>query len=131
MNKDLLLRSVFNVMTRQKRSLTIGGAIFAIVLSCFTGSVFAQTADQSSEQESPSAETATPITPLDWAGFDTFDTGYEFSVAIHPSGLIIEVHSSGQGTFTYTGLYYRIGKLDPSKKSVSWGDSHRWVSSAG
>jgi hypothetical protein len=37
MNKDLVLRSVFNVMTRQKRSLTIGGAIFAIVLSCFTG----------------------------------------------------------------------------------------------
>jgi hypothetical protein len=131
MNKDLLLRSVFNVMKRQKRSLTIGGAIFAIVLSCFTGSLSAQSTDQSSDQESPPAETATPIIPIDWADFDTFDTGYESSVAIHPSGLIIEVHSSGQGTFTYTGLYYRIGKLDPSKKSVSWGPSRRWVSSYG
>jgi hypothetical protein len=58
MNKDLVLRSVFNVMTRQKRSLTIGGAIFAIVLFCFTGSLFAQSTDQSSDQETQSAESA-------------------------------------------------------------------------
>src|SRR5579863_2411369 len=104
MNKNLLLTLVLNVMTRQKRSLTIGGAIFAIVLSCFTGRVFAQSTDQSSDQESPSAETATPIIPIDWADFDTFDTGYESSVAIHPSGLIVEVHNSARSIITYTGL---------------------------
>ena len=108
-------------MTLHHRSLTIGGAIFAIILSCFTGNVFAQSADQSADQESPSAETATPIIPINWADFSTFDTGYESSVAIHPSGLIVEVHSSGQTIFTYTGLYYRIGKLDPAKETVSWG----------
>src|ERR1700761_1264808 len=102
-------------MTLRNSSSTIAGAIFALVLSCFTGSLFAQSTDQSSDQESPSAETATPITPIDWASFNTFDTGYESSVAIHPSGLIVEVHSSGQTIFTYTGLYYRIGKLDAAK----------------
>jgi hypothetical protein len=127
MNKDLLLRSVFNVMTRQKRSLTIGGAIFAIVLSCFTGSLFAQSTDQSSDQDPQSAESAAPKTLIDWADFDSFDTGYESSVAMHPSGLIVEVHSSSQSSFAYTGLYYRIGKLDSTKETVKWGPSRRWV----
>ena len=135
MNKDLLLRSVFNAMTRQKRSLTIGGAIFAIVLFCFTGSLFAQSVaqslaqslDQSSDQETQSAESAAPKTLIDWADFDTFDTGYESSVAMHPSGLIVEVHSSGQTFLTYNGLFYRIGKLDPTKGTVAWGPSRRWV----
>ena len=131
MNKDLVLRSVFNVMTRQKRSLTIGGAVFAIVLFCFTGSLFAQSVaqslDQSSDQETQSAESAAPKTLIDWADFDTFDTGYESSVAMHPSGLIVEVHSSGQTFLTYNGLFYRIGKLDPTKGTVAWGPSRRWV----
>ena len=131
MNKDLVLRSVFNVMTRQKRSLTIGGAVFAIVLFCFTGSLFAQSVaqslDQSSDQETQSAESAAPKTLIDWADFDTFDTGYESSVAIHPSGLLVEVHSSGQTFLTYNGLFYRIGKLDPTQGTVAWGPSHRWV----
>ena len=131
MNKDLVLRSVFNVMTRQKRSLTIGGAVFAIVLFCFTGSLFAQSLaqslDQSSDQETQSAGSAAPKTLIDWADFDTFDTGYESSVAMHPSGLIVEVHSSGQTFLTYNGLFYRIGKLDPTKGTVAWGPSRRWV----
>jgi hypothetical protein len=127
MNKDLVLKFAFNVMTRHKRSLTIGGAIFAIVLFCFTGSLFAQSLDQSSDQETQSAESAAPKTLIDWADFDTFDTGYESSVAMHPSGLIVEVHSSGQTFLTYNGLFYRIGKLDPTKGTVAWGPSRRWV----
>ena len=131
MNKDLVLKFAFNLMTRHKRSLTIGGAIFAIVLFCFTGSLFAQSVaqslDQSSDQETQSAESAAPKTLIDWADFDTFDTGYESSVAMHPSGLIVEVHSSGQTFLTYNGLFYRIGKLDPTKGTVAWGPSRRWV----
>jgi hypothetical protein len=94
-------------MTRHNRSLTMRGAIFAIVLSCFTGSLFAQSTDQSSDQETQATDNATPRTTINWADFDTFDTGYESSVAIHPSGLIVEAHSSAQTIFTYTGLYYR------------------------
>src|ERR1700733_4445738 len=127
MNKDLVLKFAFNLMTRHKRSLTIGGAIFAIVLFCFTGSLFAQSTDQSSDQETQSAESAAPKTLIDWADFDTFDTGYESSVAIHPSGLVVEVHSSGQTFLTYNGLFYCIGKLDPTKGTVAWGPSRRWV----
>jgi hypothetical protein len=120
----------FNVMTRCKRSLTIGGAIFAIVLACFTGSLLAQSpapADQSSDQETQASGNGTPTIPINWADFDTFDTGYESSVAIHRSGLIVEVHSSGQTYLTYNGLFYRIGKLDPTQGTVTWGPSRRWV----
>src|SRR3981189_1987942 len=126
MNKYLVLRFVFNVVTRHKRSLTIGGAIFASVRSCFTGSLFAQSTDQSSDQDSQSAERVAPKTTIDWADFKSFDTGYESSVAIHPSGLIVEVHSSGQSYLTYNGLFYRIGKLDPTQGAVTWGPSRRW-----
>jgi hypothetical protein len=114
-------------MTRHYRSLNLGGAIFAIVLSCFTGSLSAQSTDQSSDQEIQATDNATRKTPINWADFDIFDTGYESSVAMHPSGLIVEVHSSAQTIFTYTGLYYRIGKLDSAKQTVSWGPSRRWV----
>jgi hypothetical protein len=118
-------------MTRHKRSVTIGAAIFAMVLSCFTGSSFAQSpdqfSDQSSDQETLATDNATRKTPIDWADFKSFDTGYESSIAIHPSGLIVEVHNSAQSILTYTGLYYRIGKLDPTKETVKWGPSHRWV----
>jgi hypothetical protein len=153
MNKDLVLRSVFNVMTRQKRSLTIGGAIFAIVLSCFTGSVFAQSTDQSSDQESPSAETATPIIPIDWAPASVyaqsetnasddqananltvldwtkpskFDTGQYSYVAIHSSGLIVEVHTTE--SITHNGLYYHIGQLNSDTGTITWGPSRLFLS---
>jgi hypothetical protein len=122
MNKDLVLRSVLNVMTRHKRSLTIGGAIFAIVLFCFTGSLFAQPTDQSSDQETQSAESAAPKTLIDWADFDTFDTGYESSVAIHPSGLVVEVHSSGQTFLTYNGLFYRTSENSTRRNKRFRGD---------
>jgi hypothetical protein len=127
MNKYLVLRFVSNVVIRHKRSLTIGGAIFAIVLSCLTGSLFAQSIDQSSDQASESAQSVAPKTLVDWTELKSFDTGYESSVAIHPSGLIVEVHSSGQSYLTYNGLFYRIGKLDPTQGTVTWGPSRRWV----
>src|ERR1700733_15466122 len=131
MNKDLVLKFAFNVMTRQTPVLALGGFLFAIALFCFTGSLFAQSVaqslDQSSDQETQSAESAAPKTLIDWADFDTFDTGYESSVAMHPSGLIVEVHSSGQTFLTYNGLFYCIGKLDPTKGTVAWGPSRRWA----
>jgi hypothetical protein len=46
---------------------------------------------------------------------------------MHASGLIVDVHSSGATRFTYTGLYYRLGKLDPVAGTVNWGPSRRWV----
>jgi hypothetical protein len=113
-------------MTRSKHNLILR-AIFALILCCCTASLFAQSTSSSSEDcvgedSSPAARTR-----IDWPDFKSFDTGYESSVAIHPSGLIIEVHSSGSSVITYTGLYYRIGKLDPETGTVTWGPSRRWV----
>jgi hypothetical protein len=118
-------------MTRFKQNLALR-AIFAIILSCVTVSLFAQSPAPSAEQDKAAIETESSRgfvqrTRIDWPEFQSFDDGYESSVAIHPSGLIVEVHSSGPTVLNYTGLYYRIGKLDPAK-GVTWGPSHRWVS---
>jgi hypothetical protein len=118
-------------MTRFQQNLALR-AIFAIILSCVTVSLFAQSPAPSAEQDKTAIETESSAgfarrTRIDWADFKHFDNGYESSVAIHPSGLMVEVHSSGQSIVTYTGLYYRIGKLDPVK-GVTWGPSRRWVS---
>jgi hypothetical protein len=71
MNKNLVLRFVSNVMTRHKRNLTIGGAIFAVGLSCFTGSSFAQSTDQPSDQETQATGNTTRKTTINSADFDT------------------------------------------------------------
>src|ERR1700761_1991085 len=118
-------------MTRSQQNFTIR-AIFAIVFSCVTVSVFAQSltpavAPENTATETESSRGFAQRTRIDWQDLQSFDNGYESSVAIHPSGLIVEVHSSGQTIVTYTGLYYRIGKLDPAK-GVTWGPSRRWVS---
>jgi hypothetical protein len=121
-------------MPRSKQNLATR-AIFAIILSCVTVSLFAQSSTTSEPQDNTTLETdscgggPTQSTRIDWPAFNKYDNGYESSVAIHPSGLIVEVHSSGQTIATYTGLYYRIGKLDAVKGAVSWGPSRRWVSS--
>jgi hypothetical protein len=125
-------------MTRSKQNFMLR-LLFAFILSCLTASLFAQSTslaaspsvDQPTAQANSGDDAETTGLPqrtrINWAEFDTSDKGYESSVAIHPSGLIIEVHSSGASRITYTGLFYRIGKLDPVKGKVTWGDSHRWV----
>src|ERR1700748_193368 len=121
-------------MTRHTQNLSLR-AVFAIVLFCLTAPLFAQSLNLPSDQpavqdnggDDPESAGLSQRTRINWADFDKFDKGYESSVAIHPSGLIIEVHSSGATRITYTGLYYRIGKLDPVKGAVTWGPSRRWV----
>jgi hypothetical protein len=71
MNKYLVLRFVSSVMTRRKCRLTIGGVIFAIGLSCFTGSSFAQSAGQPSDQEAQATDNTTRNTTINSANFDT------------------------------------------------------------
>ena len=69
MNKHLVFRFVSNAMTRYRYGITIGSAMAAIVLSCFTGSSFAQSVDQPSDQasaqgtENGSADNTDPPTP--------------------------------------------------------------------
>lgn len=90
-------------MTRSQQNFTLR-LLFAFILSCFTASLFAQSAnlslDQPAAQDSSGDDAETAGLPqrtrINWADFDTADN----AVAIHPSGLIIEVHSSGATRFT-------------------------------
>lgn len=101
--------------------------MLAVVTLCgFSGALLGQSSDF--DVASKDGVAAQAIDPAPWADFKIFDTGYDSSVAIHSSGLIVEVHASGLTYLTYTGLYYHVGKLDPTTGTVSWGPSHRFVS---
>ena len=56
---------------------------------------------------------------LQWSPPQSYDTGQDTAVAIHPSGLVLEFHR----THVYGGLtlWYRVGKADGS--TVTWGRS--------
>ena len=134
MNKYLEFGFVSNVMTRYKYGITIGSAMFAIVLSCFTGSSFAQSVDQPSDQvlaqgmEDGSADDTDPATlsaTMDWSNFASIGRGYRSSTAMHYSGLMVEVHDATNPYYLphSTGTWYHIGQLNASGTKVNWGPS--------
>src|ERR1700722_7359308 len=134
MNKYLEFRFVSNVMTRHKYGTTIGSAMVAIVLSCFTGSSFAQSIDQPSDQvpaqgmENGSADDTVPATlsaTMDWSNFASIGRGYRSSTAMHYSGLVVEVHDATNPYYLphSTGTWYHIGQLNASGPKGNWGPS--------
>ena len=134
MNKYLEFGFVSNVMTRHKYGTTIGSAMVAIVLSCFTGSSFAQSIDQPSDQvlaqgmENGSADDTVPATlsaTMDWSNFASIGRGYRSSTAMHYSGLMVEVHDATNPYYLphSTGTWYHIGQLNASGTKVNWGPS--------
>ena len=134
MNKYLEFRFVSNVMTRNKYGLTIGSAMVAIVLSCFTGSSFAQSVDQPSDQvlaqamDNGSADDTDPATlsaTMDWSNFASIGRGYRSSTAMHYSGLVVEVHDATNPYYLphSTGTWYHIGQVNASGTKVDWGPS--------
>jgi hypothetical protein len=121
-------------MTRHKYGTTIGSAMVAIVLSCFTGSSFAQSIDQPSDQvlaqgmENGSADDTVPATlsaTMDWSNFASIGRGYRSSTAMHYSGLMVEVHDATNPYYLphSTGTWYHIGQLNASGTKVNWGPS--------
>jgi hypothetical protein len=87
--------------------------IATIAVGCLSGNVFAQSNDAQPAASEAAAVSTQPThnsaqATINWSSVSSFDTGYESSVAIHPSGLIVEVHSSGY--WGYSGLWYHIGK---------------------
>ena len=119
MNRYLPRSFDSNILRRHKRRSIIGGALCAIVLSCFTGSVSAQSAEEDGVGDT---EAATLSTTMNWAGLASVDSGYRSSTAMHYSGMVVEVHDS-KGYAYSTGLYYHIGKLDASGTKVTWSPS--------
>ena len=134
MNKHLVFRFVSNATTRCNYGITIGSAMVAIVLSCFTGSSFAQSVDQPSDQasargtENGSADDTDPATlsaTMDWSNFASIGRGYRSSTAMHYSGLMVEVHDATNPYYLphSTGTWYHIGQLNASGTKVNWGPS--------
>jgi len=68
----------------------------------------------------------TTLTVLDWAKPSKFDTGQNSAIAIHSSGLIVEVHATE--SITHNGLYYHIGQLNSDTGTISWGPSRLFIS---
>jgi hypothetical protein len=108
-------------MARQKRGITIGGAIFAIGLSCFTGSSFAL-AQGMEDASADDTDAATLSATMNWSDFSFISYGHRSSTAMHTSGLIVEVHDS-TGQIYDTGAWYHIGKVNASGTKVTWGPS--------
>ncbi len=58
---------------------------------------------------------------LEWSAPQRYDKGVDTSLAVHPSGLILEAHQSH--SIGSSALWYHLGKLNG--ESVSWGPSQR------
>jgi hypothetical protein len=81
----------------------------------------------SAQTDPASADAADSVIPRGlnpWAPLQNLGGGFLPSVAIHPSGLIVEVNELGDNIHTYKGVVYRVGKLDAASGTVSWGQSH-------
>ena len=63
----------------------------------------------------------TPV--IDWGDSIRYDTGAQLAVAMDNEGNIVEVHCGEDGSDNH---FYLVGKLNASKKTISWGDSIRY-----
>ncbi len=112
-------------MKSQTRVVLLCAAIFATVLGLFTSNLCAQSLDSGS---SDSEATINPNLPaLDWTPIAKYDTGAYPALAMHATGLIVEVHTTE--SLSHNALYYHIGKLDRDKGTVTWGSSYLFISS--
>jgi hypothetical protein len=103
-------------------------AFLLMSLPIFAFCLHAQVASQQTvvQAENDSAAQSNPnLTTLDWTTPAKYGTGAEPALAMHPTGLIVEVHQSESST--NNSLWYHIGKLDRNTGKVSWGDSHTFI----
>lgn len=63
----------------------------------------------------------TPV--IEWGDSIRYDTGAQLAVAMDNDGNIVEVHCAEGGSENH---FYLVGKLNASKKTISWGDSIRY-----
>lgn len=72
-----------------------------------------------------SGSVAIAQSPLNWRTAQKFDNGVETTVAVTPSGLVVEFHKT-QNKYS-NDIYYRVGKVGQAfggEYFVSWGPSH-------
>ena len=63
-----------------------------------------------------------------WSGSMTYDSGATPCVAINNNGVVVEVHQSDGPS---TNLWYHVGAVNPSTKTVNWGPSNQYDSGFG
>jgi hypothetical protein len=111
-------------MKNQTRVVLLCAAILTTVLGLFTNNLCAQSLDSGS---SDSDATINPNLPtLNWTEIAKYDTGSYPALAMHATGLIVELHTTE--SLSHSGLYYHIGKLDRDKGTVTWGSSYLFIS---
>ena len=108
-------------MIRPRTKSILRGIVTVIaVLTFYTVPLLAQTPDSGSGAEDSSSTQEQTISTADiWAPLVNWDTGYDSSVALHSSGLFVEVHSSSDYVGSNKGLFYRLGQIDPSTGKVT------------
>ncbi|MTI32099.1 hypothetical protein [Xanthovirga aplysinae] len=57
---------------------------------------------------------------VSWGSSRKYDTGSTPSVAVNNNNIAVEVH---RGSGSSNRLYYRVGKVNSSNKTISWGSS--------
>ena len=62
---------------------------------------------------------------IDWGGSHKYDTGSSPSVSINNNGIAVEVHQSDGPS---TDLWYHVGIINESGKTIDWGSSHKYDS---
>lgn len=60
---------------------------------------------------------------IDWRSGGKYDTGSSLAVAMDNHGNVVNVH---QGFQERSDLYYKLGRLDPATRTISWSDSHKY-----
>jgi len=108
------------ILSRVKKGLR--GTLLGVALPLLTHGLHAQPSDP---QIAVQAAGNPSLTTLDWTTPTKYDTGAEPALAMHSTGLIVEVHQSESST--NNSLWYHIGKLDRNTGKVSWGDSHTFI----
>jgi hypothetical protein len=113
-------------MTNLSARLILTRLVIGIAaLTIYAGTILGQTADSPGSTSVTEEQLTVPQGVNPWAPLKNLDSGEQSSVTIHPSGLIVEVHTSNANPVFYSGLYYRIGKLDPVSGTVTWGPKGR------
>jgi hypothetical protein len=63
---------------------------------------------------------------ITWGDYHQYDTGGNHSVAMDNNGNVVDIHSGSPNGDNATKHYYRIGKVDFNKKTISWGTSTKY-----
>ncbi|WP_108817313.1 hypothetical protein [Pseudovibrio sp. Alg231-02] len=65
---------------------------------------------------------------IHWGDSDKYDTGADIAIAMDDHGNCVETHRGNPASGNDDKLYYRVGRIDFSKKTIIWGDSIQYDS---